>query len=130
MNAGLVGVTAWIVRTLLAAFFAFVGYWKALGPIEALAEHQAWVAGFPAWFARVVGWSELLCAAGLLLPAKLDTRHIVATAAIILFLNQVAAIGVHVGRGEGAALTQNLVLLLLLAVVTAIDLRRSRLATP
>jgi len=115
-------VLSWLLRILLAAFFAFVGYWKALGPIEALAEHHAWVAGFPDWFARVVGWSEIACAAGLIIPLKDDLRRVVVWAAVALFINQVVAMMVHFWRGEGAeAAPQNLVLMALLSIVIAVS---------
>jgi hypothetical protein len=122
-------VVPWIFRIPLSAFFVFVGYWKAFGPIEALADHHAWVAGLPDWFARAVGWSEILCATGLLLPSKFDERRIVLFAAVILVVNQVIALAVHVARGEGnVAAPQNIVLLLLLAIVIALELRKARVA--
>jgi len=110
-------VPVWAIRFLLAAFFLFVGYWKALGPIEALAEHHAWVAGFPNWFARAIGWQEILSAATLLTPAFAATRNIAPLAAIALLVNQIGALAVHIIRGEGAAAgPQNLVLIALLAI--------------
>lgn len=109
---------SWLVRLLLAAFFGFVGYWKAFGPIAALAEHHAWVAGFPTWFARAAGWQELLCAAALLTPAFPSIKRVPAIAAIALIINQLAALGVHVWRGEAQmAAPQNLVLITLLSFV-------------
>jgi DoxX-like family len=111
-------LACWILRLLLAAFVAFVGYWKALGPIESLAEHHAWVAGFPNWFARAIGWSELACAAALLMPAYGEARNIAGRAAAILIVNQAIALGVHIYRGEAAmAAPQNLVLIALLSLV-------------
>ena len=110
----------WIVRILLAAFFAFVGYWKALGPIEALVEHHAWVAGFPAYVARAVGWQELTSAACLLVPVFSTVRHVAPIAAIILFLNQIAALVVHLLRGEAAIAAPQNILLLVLLLITAV----------
>jgi hypothetical protein len=109
---------ATLVRVLLAAFFAFVGYWKALGPIDALAEHHAWVAGLPVWFARAVGWSELACAAALVVSILGKLRRLATATAIVLIVNQLVALGVHLARGEAAAAgPQNLVLIALLAYV-------------
>jgi uncharacterized membrane protein YphA (DoxX/SURF4 family) len=109
---------SWAIRILMAAFFAFVGYWKALGPYAALAEHHAWVAGFPAWFARAVGWSEILCSVALILPvARLRGSRPAAWAATLLVLNQAVALAVHVARDETAAVPQNLVIIALLGAL-------------
>lgn len=122
MTTALLKAFAWIVRILLATFFAFVGYWKAFGPVEALAEHHAWVAGFPVWFARSVGVSELAFAVMLLLPARFDQYRLVVWSAGLLFANQLAALAVHLARGEAAqAAPQNIVLLVLLALVAGVQ---------
>jgi uncharacterized membrane protein YphA (DoxX/SURF4 family) len=118
-------IVSWAARLLLAAFFAFVGYWKALGPIEALAEHHAWVAHFPDWFARGVGWSEIACALALLIPAFPQTRCVALWGAVVLVINQVAALGVHISRGEAqGAAPQNFVIIAMLALVIAMTARR------
>jgi uncharacterized membrane protein YphA (DoxX/SURF4 family) len=117
-------VAQWILRILLAAFFVFVGYWKAFGPIEALAEHGAWVAGFPAWFARAVGWSEIIAGAALLAAATSRTRNVAQAAAAYLVLNQLVALGVHLSRGEVHAVPQNLILIVLLALLFFAGSRR------
>ena len=107
-----------IACLVLAAFFAFVGYWKAFGPIEALAEHHAWVAGWPAWFARAVGWSELACAAALAGASFTGRSRLAFWTALVLIINQLAALAVHVSRGEAAvAGPQNLVLLAVLGLI-------------
>jgi DoxX-like family len=107
-----------IACLLLAAFFAFVGYWKAFGPIEALAEHHAWVAGWPDWFARTVGWSELACAAALVGSALAGLRTVAFWAALVLIVNQLAALAVHVSRSEAAAAgPQNLVIIAVLGLI-------------
>ena len=118
MTARTLLVLSWVARIVLAAFFAFVGYWKAFGPIEALAEHHAWVAGFPDWFARAVGWSELACAAALVISVLTSLRGLAFWTAIVLIANQLAALAVHVSRGEVAAAgPQNLVLLVMLGLI-------------
>ncbi|WP_430388169.1 hypothetical protein [Blastomonas fulva] len=62
----LLTVLAIVIATLLAAFFAFVGYHKAFAPLAELAQHRVWTLALPVWAGRVIGWSELLLAAGLL----------------------------------------------------------------
>ncbi len=108
---------AWGARVLLAAFFGFVGYWKARGPLEMLAEHRAWVAGFPAGFARVVGWSEILLGLLLLAVASPRLRPAAGWAAVLLLINQVFAAWVHAARREFDALPQNAVIIALLALI-------------
>jgi uncharacterized membrane protein YphA (DoxX/SURF4 family) len=116
----LVRALSWAARLLLAAFFAFVGYWKALGPIEALAEHRAWVAHAPDWLARAVGWSEIACAAALLTPAFASTRRVAFWGAAVLLVNQIIALSVHAAYGEGGgAAPQNLLICAVLAFVLA-----------
>jgi DoxX-like family len=103
---------------VMAAFFGFVGYWKALGPIEALTEHHAWVAGGPAWFARAVGWSELVCAAALVGSSIAGLHRYVFWTALALIANQLVALAVHVSRSEAAAAgPQNLVIIALLGLI-------------
>jgi hypothetical protein len=112
------GVLFRIACLLLAAFFAFVGYWKALGPIEALSEHHAWVAGSPAWFARTVGWSEIACAAALAGSSRAGLGAAAFWSALVLSVNQLAALAVHVSRSEAAAAApQNLVILAVLGLI-------------
>jgi len=107
-----------IACLLLAAFFAFVGYWKALGPIDALADHHAWVAGWPDWFARSVGWSELACAAALVVASITGFGGLAFWTALALIVNQLAALAVHVSRSEAAAAgPQNLVLITVLGLI-------------
>ena len=107
-----------IACLLLAAFFAFVGYWKAFGPIAALAEHHAWVAGWPDWFARTVGWSELACAAALIVATLTGRSAVAFWTALVLIINQLAALSVHASRGEAAAAgPQNLVILAVLGLI-------------
>lgn len=117
-------VLAWIARLLLAAFFCFVGYWKALGPMAALAEHRAWVAGFPEPLARTVGWSEILLGLLLLVVAVPRLRKASWWAAILLMVNQLIATAFHVARGEFDAVPQNVVLVALLALLVITEMRR------
>lgn len=107
-------------QAVLAAFFGFVGYMKAFASMSDLAQFHAWVAALPVPLARTVGWSEMLCALGLVLPGLLNRgRWIMAVAAELLVLNQVIAIIVHGYRGELAgAFLQNVLLILLLAFVS------------
>lgn len=98
----------------LALFFAFVGWNKAFAPLADLAKYGAWTIHLPELAGRLVGWSEMACAA-LLLAAPLRPRRLVGRiAALALVANQLVAGGVHLAHGETAALPQNLILILML----------------
>lgn len=124
----IVSVVAVLVRIVLALFFLFVGYWKAFGPVEMLAEHGAWVAGFPVWFARGVGLTEIVCAMFLLAPARLGGGRyypLVIIGAFGLLVNQMAALAAHAMRAEFSMIMQNIILMsLLLVAVTVIRKRQ------
>lgn len=124
----LLTVAALFVATLIAAFFAFVGYHKAFASLAELATHRVWTLALPVWAGRVIGWSELLLAV-LLLALWLPGRHRVARiSALILIVNQIAAGIVHATRGETDALPQNAVLIGLLGmIVLAASAQRSTL---
>lgn len=101
----------------LAAFFAFVGYMKATAPLTTLAQHGAWTTRLPEAAGRIVGVSEIVGAALLLVGLLPGRARIGAASALILIVNQGVAAGVHAAAGEGHALPQNAVLVALLAVV-------------
>ena len=109
-----------IIAVLLAAFFAFVGYNKAFASLADLARYGSWTIRLPEIAGRLVGWSEMLCAAGLLCLFTVSYRHLARVAAFILIVNQLAAAVVHASHGETGALPQNVVLIALLALVAAL----------
>ena len=117
--AAFLTVLAWFARLLLAGFFCFVGYFKALGPWEVLVEHGAWVTALSPVVARAVGWSEIVL--GVLLVAAVVPRLRPASwwAAVLLLLNQLFAAWVHLSRQEHDALPQNAVVIALLALIIA-----------
>lgn len=117
-------VLAWIARLLMAAFFGFVGYFKALGPWEVLEEHHAWVTDLPPTLARAIGWSEIVLGVLLLAAAVPRLRRISVWAAVVLVFNQLYATWVHISRQEFDALPQNAVIVVLLALIIASDLGR------
>lgn len=102
---------------LLAAFFAFVGWSKATAPLDELARYHAWTVYLPEWLGRLVGWSELALALGLLTVPFAKVRCAAGGGAVLLIANQACAAAVHALHGEAAALPQNAVLMLLLAFV-------------
>lgn len=109
-----------VLAVLLAAFFGFVGYSKAFASFADLTRYGAWTIWLPEIPARLVGWSEMLCAAALLCIFAAGYRHLARIAAILLILNQLAAAAVHASHGETAALPQNAVLIAMLALVAVL----------
>ena len=109
-----------VLALVLAAFFGFVGYNKAFAPLTDLQRYGAWTIWLPETVGRLVGWSEMACAAGLLLALPAPTRAIARLAAIVLIVNQLAAAAVHAVHGETGALPQNLILIALLGLVAAL----------
>jgi uncharacterized membrane protein YphA (DoxX/SURF4 family) len=106
-----------VLSVPLALFFAFVGWNKAFAALADLARYGSWTVYLPEWLGRIVGWSELLLAIGLLAGMLSDRRKLGQIAAVLLVVNQLAAAAVHFAEGETAALPQNAVLIVLLAFV-------------
>jgi hypothetical protein len=52
---------------LLGAFHGFVGWHKAFSSHEELVRHSAWTMHLPAWLGKLVGWTEMILTAALLL---------------------------------------------------------------
>lgn len=103
----------------LALFFAFVGWNKAFASLADLARHGSWTVHLPEWLGRIVGWSEMLLALGLMAGLARPRRSLAAISALALVANQLVAAFVHFTHGETAALSQNFVLILLLTLVAS-----------
>jgi hypothetical protein len=106
-----------VIAVLVAAFFAFVGYNKAFASLADLTRYGAWTIWLPDVLGRLVGWSEMLCAAGLLCVFSARVRNLARVAAIVLIVNQLLAAAVHAAHGETGALPQNALLIALLGLV-------------
>ncbi len=120
-----------VLCLLLAAFFAFVGWNKAFASLADLARYGAWTVFLPEWAGRLVGWSEMALAAGLLAVFVPSRRNIARWSALLLIANQAVAALVHLAHGETAALPQNGVLIaLLFAVFIFVRSPISKGATP
>ncbi len=98
-------VTLWTVQILLALIFTMTGTMKVTQPIDALAASLGWPGHVPPTLVRFIGISELLGAAGLVLPAA--TRIVPALtplAAGALTVVMLLASLLHISRGEFAVL--------------------------
>jgi uncharacterized membrane protein YphA (DoxX/SURF4 family) len=112
-------IAVFAIQLVLALFFLFVGGMKTAAPMAMLQLHHAWVASLPEPAARLVGISELFCAAAMILGLFL--RRAVwwsGIAAWSLLANQVVAVIFHVARNEIAVSgPQNLLIVVALACV-------------
>jgi len=110
-----------LLALLLGGFSLFVGYNKALAPIEVLREHSAWTIHLPVLLGRFIGWAELLAAT--LLIGGLGIRHLARAgyfSAIWITLNHMVAAVVHVMHEEWHTLTQSAVVITLCLVMVAL----------
>lgn len=103
-----------LLALLLGGFSLFVGYNKALAPLEVLREHSAWTYHLPVLLGRVIGWVEILAAAVLILGLFVPSlRRAGVWSAIWITLNHAVAAVVHVVFAEWHTLTQSAVVITL-----------------
>lgn len=109
----------WIVAIVLAATFAGSGLMKLLVPKDKLVNSgQGWAQDYTPTNIRLIGFVELVGAAGLILPAVTHIAPIlVPLAAIGLVLVMVGAAMVHARRKEAMNIGVNAVLLALAVFV-------------
>ena len=97
----------WLLQILLAALFLMSGGMKVLAPIEEIQHNIAWAAEMPGLI-KFIGFSEILGAIGLLLPAMVRKLPVLTPiAAIGLLVIMVLAAGFHASRGENSAIGMN-----------------------
>jgi len=110
-------VAYWILAGLLALFFLYSGGVKVVRSRDRLRPMMGWVDAVPLPFVRTIGALEVLAALGLILPPLTGIAAALALAAAIgLAVLQLAAIGLHLRRGEAKLIGLNLVLVALIAV--------------
>jgi hypothetical protein len=99
---------------LLAAFLGFVGWHKTFSSLTDLAVYGSWTVHLWEPLGRLIGVSEMVCAAALVLPTVWSRAALARRWACLYFIaNQIAAATVHAGHGETQALPQNAVLVAL-----------------
>jgi hypothetical protein len=114
-----VEIAYWIVGALLAVFYLYSGGIKMLRSKDQLRPMMGWIDTVPLALVRGIGVSEVLGAAGLILPPLTGIAVVLALlAAVGLALVQVGALVLHLRRGEVKLIGLNVVLLVL-AVVAA-----------
>jgi hypothetical protein len=110
-------IAYWIVAGLLALLYVFSGGTKTVRSQEKLRPMMGWVDTMPMGFVRLIGIVEVLAAVGLIVPPLTGILPPLAFfAAIGLVAVQIAAIALHVARGESRQLGVNVVFLVLAGV--------------
>jgi uncharacterized membrane protein YphA (DoxX/SURF4 family) len=90
----------WIAQILFGLFFFVSGYGKAFTPWDQL-QHIPWIGGVTPEIMRLVGWSEILGAIGVILPAALRIKPVLTpVAAAQLVVIMVLATAFHLVRAE------------------------------
>lgn len=106
----------WITQLVLALTFAMSGWLKLTYPLPELGMYVPWANSVPEWLVRFIGASEVLGAAGLVLPALTRVKPgLTPLSAALLAVVMLFAAGFHLARGETAAVALPLVLFLLAA---------------
>ncbi len=117
-------ITLWILQGLLAVAFGMAGFMKASSSKEALkekgGERMAWVDSVSDQNVKLIGITQVLAALGLILPLATGILPwLTPLAAIGLILTMIAAMALHVQRGDGAQSFVSTGVLLLVAAFVA-----------
>ena len=109
----------WIAQVILAALFTMAGTMKSTQPIDKLLKSGVtWADRFPLSTIRIIGLSELLGAAGLIVPWLVNISPVLTpVAAAALAFVQLLAIFHHARHHEPKAIAFNIILLTLAAFV-------------
>ncbi|GII59573.1 hypothetical protein Pth03_79620 [Planotetraspora thailandica] len=111
-------IVLWVLQSILALFYVAAGFTKLSQPRAKLRDRMGWVDDLSDGQVKLIGALELLGAIGLILPAATGIAPVLTPlAATGLAVIQLAAIPVHLRRGEGKLVPLNLVLLVLAAIV-------------
>ena|SRR5215468_10949274 len=110
----------WILQILLAVIFGMAGALKTTQAKDKLRTQMPWVDNVSAGTVKFLGASELLAAAGLILPAATGiATALTPLAATGIAIIMVLAAALHVRRNEPQGVATAVVLLALAIVVAA-----------
>ena len=111
-------ILIWILQVALAGFFLMAGFIKGFQPVEVIHANISWAQDLPLWMLRLIGFSEILGANGVILPAATRIKPgLTPLAAGGLALVMALAIVFHLTRGEFGLLVGPLALFTLAAFV-------------
>lgn len=112
---------------LLGAFHGFVGWHKAFASHEELVQHDAWTMHLPIWLGKLVGWTEMIVTAALLVAlVRPKLARIGVWACIIFIVMELAAAATHYVTQDGGSLVQNAVSISLTALLAWLYTLRGR----
>ena len=94
-------IVIWIAQIALTGIFLFVGMMKAFQPVDFLHANIPWSIDVPLWVPRLAGYSEIVGAIGVILPAvtRIKPNLSPVAAACLGFVMALATI-FHLSRGE------------------------------
>lgn len=110
----------------LAAFHGFVGWHKAFSSHAELVRHTAWTAHLPEMLGKAIGWLEMGLTAALLAALfrpRLARLGVFACAAFVVL--EATSLSIHQIMGDGAPALQNLVSILVTALLGWLYARRA-----
>lgn len=117
-------VIAVVIAAMIGGFSLFVGFNKALAPLDVLRAHMAWTIHLPVMLGRALGWLEigaaLVLIGSIVMPRKASAGFV---AAAWITLNHTIAAVMHVIHHEFAALPQSAVLITLCLALLALQRR-------
>ena len=112
------------IAAVIGGFSLFVGFNKALAPLDVLRAHTAWTIHLPMPLGRTLGWLEigaaLVLIGSIFLPSKARAGFL---AAAWITLNHAVAAVVHMIHREFGALPQSAVLITLCLALLALQWR-------
>jgi len=93
---------------LLSAFHGFVGWHKAFSSHEELVRHSAWTMHLPVWLGKLVGWTEMILTAALLVAlVRPKLARIGVWVCILFVLMELISAATHYVTQDGGSLAQN-----------------------
>ena len=111
-------ILIWILQVALAGLFLLAGFTKGFSSVEVLYAGIPWAEDTPLWVVRLAGFSEILGANGVILPAVTRIKPgLVPLAAAGLALVMALAIVFHLTREEFGLIVTPLALFALAAFV-------------
>lgn len=94
-------IALWVAQVLLALLFGMSGALKAFAPVAELARVIPWSTDMPLWLVRFIGFTEIVGAIGLILPAVTRIKPgLTPLAALGLAVIMLLAAAFHAMRGE------------------------------
>ncbi len=110
-------IILWILQITLAAVFIMGAIMKFM-PIEKTSVMMPWTGQIPVLIVRILGLTDLLAAAGIILPSIFGIKlELVSKSATGIVLLMICAIVFHVLRGEASVIGINIFCMVLAGIV-------------